>query len=120
MTIAKRLVAAVLLAIFTAPLVAGGPKEDGKEDAKQLQGTWQVTKFIDSSERQTFGSIGDIGGILADILDEYRHLSVFLNSPDDTARIFLLEVHAKPLAFEALRPLERKEAQILCASAVFS
>jgi hypothetical protein len=51
MTITKVLLSAAILASSATALAADAPKEDAaKNDAKKLQGTWQVTKFIDHSE----------------------------------------------------------------------
>ncbi len=51
MTVIKPFLPAVVLATVTAALAADPAKEDAaKADAAKLQGTWQVTKFIDHSE----------------------------------------------------------------------
>ena len=51
MTIAKALLSAVMIVALTTTLSADAPKKkDAKDDAEKLQGTWQVTKFIDHSE----------------------------------------------------------------------
>jgi uncharacterized protein (TIGR03067 family) len=50
--ISKAFLSAAVLASFTAAFAADAPKEDAANaDAAKLQGTWQVTKFVDHSEK---------------------------------------------------------------------
>ncbi len=51
MPICKMLLSVAVLASFSVVFAADAPKEDAvKEEVKKLQGKWQVTAFIDSSE----------------------------------------------------------------------
>lgn len=46
------MLSSVFVVSFTATLAAQAPKEHAaKDDTTQLQGTWQVTRFIDHSEK---------------------------------------------------------------------
>jgi uncharacterized protein (TIGR03067 family) len=52
MRIGKVLVSTGVLALLSCVIVDGAPEDDHKEEAKMLQGTWQVTKYIDEDGKE--------------------------------------------------------------------
>jgi uncharacterized protein (TIGR03067 family) len=51
MKISKWLLSATILVSFTVASTAEAPRDDTKDEMKKLEGMWQVTKFIDHSEK---------------------------------------------------------------------